>query len=312
MTKIISWNVNGLRTRIIDDKDAKQFGEKTEIDLESSLGELINSFEPDILCFQETRCSLETAKKFNLTDWYCYYNSSKSLEKGRTGDRYSGVAVWVKKTYGEPISVSNELYTLPEEEKEGRILTLEFDDFVLINTYVPNAGTNFDYRISYWDPAMKLYLETLREDYPKKGIVWAGDLNVAHKENDLFLTEPKYHYRKHKKVEDKEWLVSKKVKLNTEKMPGFTIEEREGFGEILEDGYLDVWRELHPEVEYDGYTWWNMRIPSNRQLNRGWRIDYFIVNREFRDRLVKCETFPKIGFREKLSSDHCPIGLEFN
>ena len=320
MVKIISWNVNGLRTRIIDDKDASQFEEKTLIERESNLGELIEEFDPDIICFTETRCSLETAKKFNIPGYYKYYNSSSSQETARSGDRYSGVAVWTKL---KPHYVSDILPTLSQNDKEGRILTLFFDTFILINTYQPNSGSNFQYRITEWDPAMGEYLHILKKNISDIPIIWTGDLNIARTPVDVFfgdITSQKKNITDPDKLEIariKYWNSNKIKGIGEKAISGFTIEERQNFSDILNNGFIDVWRYLNPKIEYNGYTWWNMRIPPYRPLNKGWRIDYFVIDKRYIDKVKECRVFKHSGEKTKSTlgkygSDHAPIGLDIS
>ena len=320
MVKITSWNVNGLRTRIIDNKDASQFRQKTQIDTDSNLGQLIEEFDPDILCFTETRCSLETAQKFQIPGYYKYYNSSSSLEKGRSGDRYSGVAVWSKL---KPNYVSDLLPTLSENNLEGRILTLYFNNFILINTYQPNAGSNFEYRITQWDPAMGQYLEILKQECPHIPIIWTGDLNIARTPIDVHFGDIRH---KKKNLTDPIKLETARLKywesdlikgIGDKAYPGFTREERENFNDILKLGFKDIWRHLNPNIEYDGYTWWNMRIPAYRPHNKGWRIDYFLIDDQHLNLVQQCRVFKHIGESTKSTigkygSDHAPIGLELS
>jgi exodeoxyribonuclease-3 len=356
MVKIISWNVNGLRTRIIDDGDAKSFSTKTSIHPQSHLGRLLTEFSPDIICFQETRCSLETTQKFQIPEWKCYYNSSQG-EGARSGNRYSGVAIWTKK---EPLQVLTDLPFLPEPNREGRFIALYYNDFILINCYQPNSGSNFDYRISTWDPAMYLYLQFLKEEYDLP-IIWTGDLNVAHTHHDLFLGDPQYLYCDD--IENRINLLQKHLQtpimqgIGPNTLIGFTIEERQDFTNILELGFIDVWRHIHPHNEVDdhqnldlvnnnkkGYTWWNMRMIPYRKLNKGWRIDYFIIDDKHKHLIQQCLVFKHIGepilsndtgalsnkvgsdtgalsnkvgsdtgaLSNKVGSDHAPIGIELN
>ena len=317
MVKIISWNVNGLRTRILDQKDSSQFKGKSCIDQDSSLGNLLQEYDADIICFSETRCSIETAQKFQIEGFHTYWSSSQGI-KGRVGDRYSGVAIWSK------IPAEAVYDTLPSLEKpdlEGRILTLYYKDFVLVHTYQPNSGTNFEYRTQKWDPAMIDYLEMLGKecDCP---VIFTGDLNVAHKPIDLHIGDPQYHFRNHKNRNDQEWIVKQTTKYHqTAKMlgtakntsAGFTKLERDNFTELLSTGYIDIYRHLNPDKQYSGYTWWDMRIKPYRKMNRGWRIDYFLINKKYIDIITDFQVFKHIGEIEpKIASDHAPIGITLN
>ena len=319
MLKIVSWNVNGLRTRIIDDKDAKQFNTKTTIESNSHLGKLVNEYNPDIICFSETRCSLDTTTKFQIPGYFCYYNSS-GLIGARAGNRYSGVGVWTKI---KPNQIITELPYLPTPNNEGRFIALYFDTFILINVYQPNSGTNFDYRITEWDPAMAQYLKYLKDNYDIP-IIWTGDLNVARNHYDVFFGDIKHQYRnldisrwnedKFKQQETK-YLDTPLMKgIGDKALPGFTIEERHNFREIMELGFIDVWRYLNPDTKFNGYTWWNMRRKMYRQLNRGWRIDYFLIDDKHKDKIIDCQVFKHIGETNddsKIGSDHAPIGFTF-
>lgn len=320
MLKIVSWNVNGLRTRIIDNKESKDFKTKTIIEGDSHLGNLVNDFNPDIICFQETRCGQLNTDKFEIQDYHRFYNSSE-LTGARSGDRYSGVAIWSKI---KPNLVVTELPTLSSPNKEGRILILYYDHFILINTYQPNTGTNFDYRITEWDPAMAEFLEILNTE-TNLPIIWTGDLNIARTHQDIFVGDIRYQFRNNtEKIDTEEKLKEKETKyletdimkgIGENAMVGFTREERENFREILDLGFTDVWRHLNPNTKFDGYTWWNMRYKPYRKLNRGWRIDYFVINNQYLDLATECKVFKHIGEPNnnddngKVGSDHAPIGL---
>jgi len=245
---------------------------------------------------------------------------SSSLKKGRTGDRYAGVAVW---TRFKPNYVCDLLPTLSQPDIEGRILTLFFNTFILINTYQPNAGSNFQYRISEWDPAMSQYLNSLKESSPDTPIIWTGDLNIARTPVDVFfgdITSQKKYMIDPNKLEMsriKYWKSDLIKGIGDKARGGFTIEERENFSDILDNGFIDVWRHVHPDIEYDGYTWWNMRIPPYRPLNKGWRIDYFVINKSHIDRVNQCRVFKHIGETTKntlgkYGSDHAPICLDIS
>ena len=319
MVNIVTWNVNGLRTRIIDDKDSKQFSTKTDIHKTSHLGKLIEEFHPDIICFNETRCCLEKTQEFKITKQfpYCYYSSSE-LKGARSGNRYSGVAVWSR---FKPYKVSTELPFISTPNKEGRIITLYFNEFILINTYQPNTGTNFDHRITEWDPAMNLYLQFLKENY-NIPIIWTGDLNIARTHHDLFIGDVRYHLDKqgilkYDLEKEQQKLLETPIMKGTGKsaLPGFTREERENFEDILSLGYVDVWRHLNPDTTFNGYTWWNMRIKPYRSQNKGWRIDYFVIDDKHINKILDCKVFKHIGETtngDKIGSDHAPIGITLN
>jgi exodeoxyribonuclease-3 len=339
--KIASWNVNGLRSYIVDDLPSGKFKGKTEIKADSNLGELVATFDPDLICFQETRCDSETMEQFQIPGYYNYHSSSQGTG-ARTGNRYSGVAIWSKI---EATQVLRLLPTLPEPltvaDQEGRFISIDLGPNigVVINTYQPNAGTNFSYRVNRWDPAIRNYIASLIE--LARPVIWCGDLNVARTPLDLHIGQlpvklanrviqkiPKeleyqsqtslalaraeqIHWETLDQPGPGEWSPA-----NYHWNPGFTLEERLNLEITLEIGLVDAWRQLHPDAIYSGYTWWNQRIPSYRKNNRGWRIDYCLIDRSHLDRLVGCETLPQIGCRtrdrpdiNKYGSDHGVITM---
>lgn len=344
--KVVTWNVNGLRTYIVDNLASNKFKTKTEITNDSNLYQLIQQVDPNIICFQETRCSLEKMGQFQVPGWSVYSSSSQG-EKGRSGDRYSGVSIWVKEDI-KPIKVINQLPTLSEPyqtgDLEGRFIALEMENCILINTYVPNAGTNFEYRTTRWDPAMNEYLQQLnKRDIP---VIWVGDLNIARTPYDVHFGDPKQDKKGiriisdySKKINDlqtndvncvldirKEMdkkLDELKLQLHQSEihqgtndpiLAGYSKAERDGFQRFLDSGYIDVWRELHPNIEYTGATWWNLRSPVHRPKNLGWRIDYIIINESFKNKIQECEILSTIGNLSKTNpsvnkygSDHCPV-----
>ena len=250
--KIVSFNVNGLRAIMQKnfDKDFKKLN-------------------ADIFSLNETKLTEDLVFEFPYKpDGYHVFYSCSKLRKG-----YSGVAVFSKI---EPISVH---YGLKNEkyDEEGRIITLEFDKFFYVASYVPNAGEGLkrlDFRLQY----EKELLEYFEELEKRKPIIYAGDLNVAHKEIDI-----------------------KNPKAN-EHNAGFTIEERNAFSNLLNKGYIDTFRYLYPETIK--YTWWSYRFNA-RANNAGWRIDYFVVSSALKD-LIK----DTIIHNEIFGSDHCPIELD--
>jgi len=239
--KIISWNVNGLRAAI-----------------KKGFNEFVKEQKPDVLCLQEIKCE----KLDVLPDYYSYWNSA--LKKG-----YSGTAIFTKI---KPLTVD---YDIPGHDKEGRSITLEFDEFYLVNVYVPNSQhelKRLEYRMK-WDKDLRDYLKNLDS---KKQVVLCGDLNVAHKEIDL--ANPS---------------------TNT-KNPGFTMEEREGLTKLLNEGFKDAFREFNKEAGQ--YSWWSYRFNA-RERNIGWRIDYFVTSN--RAKLIASEIL-----KDVTGSDHCPVTLE--
>ena len=249
--KLISWNVNGIRACV-----TKGFLSYFE------------EMDADIFCLQETKCQ-QSQIKLELPGYHQYWNDAE--KKG-----YSGTAVFSK------IKPENVQFGLGDNfvEKEGRVITLEFSSFYLINVYTPNAKRDLarlDYRLE-WEDAFRNYLLKLDQLKP---IVLCGDLNVAHQEIDL--RNPKTN------------------KNNS----GFTIEERGKMTQLLESGFIDSFRYLYPTKEFS-YTWWSY-MNKVRERNIGWRIDYFIVSERLKERLEKAEIHCDV-----LGSDHCPIAIELS
>jgi len=250
--KLISFNVNGIRASV-----------------GKGLLDTIGALDVDIFCVQETKAQddqVQTAME-NLNGYHKYSNSA--VKKG-----YSGVAVFTKK---EPIKVWSDM-GIEEHDAEGRIITLEYEDFYFVNVYVPNSGSGLkrlDYR-SQWDHDFKNFLESLQK---KKPLILTGDLNVAHEAIDL-----------------------KNDKSNYNKTSGFTQIEIDGLDNILNTGLVDTFRNLYPEEVK--YSFWSQRFNA-RKTNAGWRIDYFLVSESLMPR-VKDSTI----HNEIFGSDHCPIGLE--
>jgi len=264
--KIISWNINGIRSNIVC--DGKMSGKIDEL-YDCNLKELIDRHSPDIICFQETKCGKDTGDKICCDEYpYKYYNESKG--EGRRGKGYSGTAIWSKI---KPISVSeicNDFNNL-----EGRFQIVEYDNFHLINMYVPNSGTNFDYRINTWDKSIKSIIDS----FVDKPLIVTGDFNVVHKEEDIW--NPKTYQKGGS--------------------PGVLKEEISMFSTYLEN-YVDCYREIHPNE--NKYTWWDMRS-KGREKGRGWRIDYFLIQSKFKNMIKDCDIDNQI-----YGSDHCPIVLE--
>lgn len=250
--KIYSWNVNGIRAAIT-----------------KGLEEKISEWEADIICFQETKAQEEQVKTAlkNLEAYNVY--SCVADKKG-----YSGVTTI---TRIKPLSVSTGI-NLPHHDSEGRVLTLEFEDFYLVNVYVPNSGDGLK-RLGYraeWDQCFKIFLESLHN---RKPIVVTGDFNVAHHGIDL-----------------------KNDKANYNKTSGYTQVEIDGLDAILSIGLIDTFRHFYPNTEK--YTFWSTRMNA-REKNLGWRIDYFLVSNTLLGKVQKSEILDEI-----FGSDHCPIFLE--
>jgi len=247
--KIISWNVNGLRAVV-----------------KKGFEDLFYGLEADVFCLQETKLQ-EGQIELDLPGYELFWNYAE--KKG-----YSGTAVFTKKT---PLSVSYGL-GLPEHDTEGRVLTLEFEEYYLVCVYTPNSQDELkrlDYRMS-WEDAFRSHVCSLDA---KKPVIICGDLNVAHQEIDL-----------------------KNPKTNRGN-PGFSDEERAKFSELLDAGFTDTFRYLYPDTE-GAYSWWSYRMNA-REKGIGWRIDYFVVSDRLRDNIDKAFICPEI-----LGSDHCPVGLD--
>ena len=246
--KLISWNVNGIRACV-----GKNFME------------FFNEVDADIFCLQETKLQ-ENQIDLKLDGYHQYWNYAK--KKG-----YSGTAIFTKK---EPISVTYGI-NIEEHDQEGRVITLEFEDFYMVTVYTPNSQNELkrlDYRMK-WEDDFRAYLKSLDEIKP---VIVCGDLNVAHKEIDL-----------------------KNPKTNR-KNAGFTDEERNKFTELLNEGFIDTFRYFYPDKE-NIYSWWSYRFKA-REKNAGWRIDYFCASEKIKDRLVSAKIHTEV-----LGSDHCPVEL---
>lgn len=227
--------------------------------------DFFTSVDADIVCLQETKMQREQAS-FEFPGYEQYWNSA--IKKG-----YSGTAVF---TRVKPLAVTYDL-GLEEHDQEGRVITLEFTDFYLVNVYTPNSQkelARLDYRMT-WDDEFRKHLNTLDA---KKPVILCGDLNVAHQEIDL-----------------------KNPKTNT-KSAGFTKEERNKMTELLTSGFVDSFRYLYPD-KTEAYTWWSYMFQA-RSKNAGWRIDYFIVSAKLQERIQDSLIYSDI-----MGSDHCPVGL---
>lgn len=253
--KLISWNVNGLRAVV--NKGFKEF---------------FKEINADIFCIQETKMQ-EAQLDENILEIFEGYNAywNSAEKKG-----YSGTAIFTKQ---KPLNVT---YGIGKEEhdKEGRVITLEFEKFYMVNIYTPNSKRELE-RLDYrqlWEDAIRAYLLKLKEN---KSVVMCGDLNVAHTEIDL-----------------------KNPKTNR-KNAGFTDEERAKMTELLNAGFVDTYRYKYPEVE-GKYSWWSYMFHA-REKNAGWRIDYFIVSENLKDKIEDAKILDDI-----YGSDHCPVELDLN
>ena len=247
--KLISWNVNGIRAC-----------------LTKGFEEVFKKMDADIFCLQETKCQPDQIN-LEFQGYTSYWNSAE--KKG-----YSGTAIFTKQ---KPINVTYGI-GIEEHDKEGRVITLEFEKFYMVDIYTPNSKRELE-RLEYrqvWEDEIRKYLLKLNETKP---VIMCGDLNVAHKEIDL-----------------------KNPKTNRHNA-GFTDEERNKMTELLDSGFTDTFRYLYPEKE-NAYSWWSY-MGHAREKNVGWRIDYFIVSKSIEKQIKEAKIYPEI-----MGSDHCPVGLE--
>jgi exodeoxyribonuclease-3 len=263
--KLYSWNVNGIRA--VWTKNALQL--------------FVAAHKPDILCLQETKADQEQSPA-KLAGYHEYWHDG-----GRKG--YSGTAIFTKI---EPLSVQQNFSTtilkkydfadsFGNTANEGRVLTLEFDDFYVTTVYTPNSKGDLGrlpMRENVWGPA---YQEHIQELQAKKPVLASGDFNVAHAEIDL--ARPKDNVGKH----------------------GFTDEERKDFTELLGRGLVDTFRELHPD-QAEAYSWWT-HWANARSNNVGWRIDYWLASESLKDRITEAKIHPDV-----MGSDHCPVSISLN
>lgn len=246
--KLISWNVNGLRAC-----------------MKKGFADFFTVQNADIFALQETKMQEDQLDESMMFEGYHRYMNSAE-RKG-----YSGTMVYTRK---EPLSVSYEIEG--DITKEGRVITLEYEDFWFVCAYVPNSKdglARLDYRME-WEEMLLAHLNRLNQSKP---VVYCGDLNVAHNEIDI------------------------KNPSSNRRNAGFTDEERNRFSILLENGYADTFRTLYPETVK--YSWWSYRFKA-RERNAGWRIDYFVVSQRFMDRVKDAMIFD-----EQTGSDHCPVGL---
>ncbi len=246
--KMISWNVNGLRAS-----------------LKSGFMDAFQKIDADIFCLQETKMEQGQAE-LDLTGYQEYWNSAQ--KKG-----YSGTAVFTKKA---PLSVTFGI-GIEKHDQEGRVITLEFEDYYFVNVYTPNSQrelVRLGYRME-WEDDLRSYLLSLDT---KKPVILCGDLNVAHQEIDI-----------------------RNAKSNR-KNAGFTDQEREKMTILLNSGFSDTFRTLHPD-DHEAYSWWSL-MPGVRERNVGWRIDYFLVSRRIIFQIKEAFILPQV-----YGSDHCPVGI---
>ena len=257
--KLISWNVNGIRAC-----------------LKKGFEGFFKEQNADIFCLQETKMQVTEEKGKEVMEilqlpifqeYFCYWNSAE--KKG-----YSGTAIFTKQ---KPKSIKYGI-GIEEHDKEGRVITLEFENFYMVDIYTPNSKRELE-RLDYrqvWEDEIRKYLLELNQ---KKPVIMCGDLNVAHK--DIDLKNPKTNRRN----------------------AGFTDEERNKMTELLEAGFIDTFRYLYPE-KTDCYSWWSY-MGRAREKNVGWRIDYFITSKDIKEKIKEAKIYADI-----MGSDHCPVGLE--
>ncbi len=249
--KLISWNVNGIRACV--NKGFKDF---------------FKEINADIFCIQETKCQIDQIE-LEFEGYKSFWNSAE--KKG-----YSGTAIYTKE---KPISVKYGI-GIEQHDKEGRVITLEFKNFFMVNIYTPNSKRGLE-RLEYrqvWEEKIRKYLLDLNKIKP---VIMCGDLNVAH--NEIDLKNPKTNRRN----------------------AGFTDEEREKMTQLLESGFTDSFRYLYPDKK-EAYSWWSY-MGRAREKNVGWRIDYFIVSKNIESKIKEAKIHSEI-----MGSDHCPVELEID
>ena len=251
--RLISWNVNGIRAV-----------------LKKNFTEFLADYQPDILCLQETKARPEQVDlPLEMNGYHAYWNAAEKAG-------YSGTAIFTRR---EPIHVTNGM-GIDEHDREGRVITAEFEHFYLVTVYTPNSQNELR-RLPYrerWDAAFLAYCQSLEKNKP---VIFCGDLNVAHREIDL--ARPKQNRRN----------------------AGFSDEERAGFDRITEAGFIDTFRHFYPDIE-GTYSWWSYRAGA-RGKNIGWRIDYFCVSPGLLEQIQQAEILTDV-----LGSDHCPVMLEIS
>jgi len=256
--KIISWNVNGIRAV-----------------LKKGFLDFMDAYDPDIICIQETKAHEEQVE-LNLEKYpYKYWNSAE--KKG-----YSSTAIFSKV---KPVAVANDM-DIPKHDNEGRVITLEFEDYYLVTVYTPNSKRDLSrlpYRQAEWDVDFLNFVKSLEESKP---VIFCGDLNVAHTELDLANPQ------------------SNKTTKSRPGNAGYTNEERASFDNILNAGFIDTFRGYH---EGNGhYSWWSY-MGGARARNVGWRIDYFCISPDLKTRMTNAYILPEV-----MGSDHCPVVLEMD
>ena len=329
---IVSWNIDSLRSQIIDRVRGKCHMGRT-IDPESPMGQLFSDTNPDIICLQETKLQKIHEDCFDINGYHTYWNSSTQ----KSG--YSGVALWSKE---KPLRVTYDLPGLePELQHEGRIITAYYAGFVVVNTYVPNtlrAGNKpargwksdeqqrqyelYINRRQVWDALLGMYLRDLQDKIGS--VIWCGDLNVARTLQDIHngtKTENRIQVEIQKlsrpgvlKRYEQRLLMARKA-MTHGGGAGLRLEEREGIENILKNsGLIDAFRDLYP-FEY-GFTWWDRMRPAFRSADNGWRIDYFMLSPNLLVCVDSIKVYSSLGVTgtgsdTKVVSDHAPLVLTF-
>jgi len=279
--KIISWNLNGIRSRIFNDKISSQIKNIKCItpDESSPINKLITEYDPDIFCFQETRCEVSRGADIVIPGYKSYFNESK-LDGARAGARYSGTAVY----YKEKLTCINVDINIPGyEDLEGRIIIMHFEDFIIVNVYAPNSGTNYENKILFMDNMIKFL------NSQEQPVIFCGDMNIA----------IDTHFDK------------TKVKPS----PGLYKHELDFHCNLKNIGYIDC---ISSEDEII-YTWWDPRQKKEngmsmvRNRNKGWRLDYFFIRNFDENNRISSKSLKYIGENKFIpcASDHSPVLLNF-
>lgn len=314
--KIISWNVNGIRSNIVDLNTSK-YKKTRKLEVKSPLYEIINKYNPDIICFQETRLGKDLYDLFNdksISNIFPYrYWSSSEGENHRSGNRYSGTSIWCKI---EPNSIKYNIENL--NDKEGRLIQIEYNNIIIITTYVPNSGSNREYRLNSWEPIITNYIFNLLKT--DKIIVYCGDNNVANKNDVWFGNQLEYKFKttinSDIKKNLKKKIQSKKSYHNGSKiLCGYSKEERTAYNNMVTKcNLIDCYRHIYP-TSINNFTWFNIRIKKSFENNKGWLIDRFLINSSHACKIKECKILKEIGIRNKSGifiSDHLPIYLNLN
>lgn len=273
--KFISWNIDSLNAALTSDSNRAQMSREVL--------KTIQGYEADVIAIQETKLSSKGPTKKHqeaLAEWFPAYRYAwvSSVEPARKS--YAGNMVLYKEDL-DPVIIYPQIQAPDTMDQEGRLITLEFEDFYFNQVYTPNAGNGLK-RLAerqVWDQKYADYLASLDQD---KAVVATGDYNVAHQEIDLAHPE------------------------NNRRSAGFTDEERQGFSQLLDRGFTDTFRYLHGDVE-GVYSWWAQRVKTSKINNSGWRIDYFLTSDRLQDQILKSEMINS-GDRQ----DHTPIYLELD